>query len=255
MEDGTDGKGGTDAGGGCAPARFTLVDPETWPRREYFAYYFDRLKCRYSITAPLDITLLMRRRRQLRRRFFPILLYVVMRAVNRRDADGPCAPDSPDILDRGGNGAFRMAFDARGRLGRWNYCNPVYTVFHEEDASFSDLWSRWSPDFSLFYETVLDDMARYGGVRGLKGRPHTPENFCSVSSLPWLSFTSFAQDTYAESRLLFPLIRVGKHFVQGRKTLIPVALSVHHAVADGFHTSKLFHDMQTVADAAEQWLC
>ncbi|MCD7985265.1 MAG: chloramphenicol acetyltransferase, partial [Desulfovibrio sp.] len=208
-----------------------------------------------SITAPLDITLLMRRRRQLRRRFFPILLYVVMRAVNRRDADGSCAPDSPDILDRGGNGAFRMAFDARGRLGRWNYCNPVYTVFHEEDASFSDLWSQWSPDFSLFYETVLDDMARYGGVRGLKGRPHTPENFCSVSSLPWLSFTSFAQDTYAESRLLFPLIRVGKHFVQGRKTLIPVALSVHHAVADGFHTSKLFHDMQTVADAAEQWLC
>lgn len=107
----------------------------------------------------------------------------------------------------------------------------------------------------MFYETVLADMARYGNVRGIKGRHHTPENFCSVSSLPWLSFTSFAQDTYAESRLLFPLIRVGKHFVQGRNRLIPVAVSVHHAVADGFHTAGLFHDMQAVADTAERWLC
>lgn len=232
------------AGRDIAPAVFTPVDLENWPRREYFAYYFDRLKCRYSITATLDITRLMRRRRQLQRRFFPILLYVIMRAVNRQGDE-----------ENAGNSAFRMAFDVQGRLGRWSYCNPVYTVFHEDDATFSDLWSQWSPDFSVFYETVLADMAGYGDVRGIKGRARTPENFCSVSSLPWLSFTSFAQDTYAESRLLFPLIRVGKHFVQGRKRLIPVAVSVHHAVADGFHTAGLFHDMQAAADTTEQWLC
>lgn len=161
------------AGRDIAPAVFTPVDLENWPRREYFAYYFDRLKCRYSITATLDITRLMRRRRQLQRRFFPILLYVIMRAVNRQGDE-----------ENAGNSAFRMAFDVQGRLGRWSYCNPVYTVFHEDDATFSDLWSQWSPDFSVFYETVLADMARYGNVRGIKGRHHTPENFCSVSSLP-----------------------------------------------------------------------
>ena len=58
------------AGRDIAPAVFTPVDLENWPRREYFAYYFDRLKCRYSITATLDITRLMRRRRQVQRRFF-----------------------------------------------------------------------------------------------------------------------------------------------------------------------------------------
>lgn len=97
-------------------------------------------------------------------------------------------------------------------------------------------------------------MARWGQVKGLKARPDTPENFCSLSSLLWLSFISFAQDAYAESRLLAPLIRAGRHFPQGRKTLLPLGLSVHHAVADSFHTAKLYHDMQTVAGTAEQWL-
>lgn len=109
------------------------------------------------------------------------------------------------------------------------------------------------------FQRVLRNRAGgHGPLRqraGHQGATPTPENFCSVSSLPWLSFTSFAQDTYAESRLLFPLIRVGKHFVQGRNRLIPVAVSVHHAVADGFHTAGLFHDMQAVADTAERWLC
>lgn len=97
-------------------------------------------------------------------------------------------------------------------------------------------------------------MARYRDVRGLRARPDTAQNFCSVSSLPRLSFTSFAQDTYAESQRLFPLIRVGRHFPQGGKTLIPVAVCVHHAVADGFHTSRLFWRMQELANAAETWL-
>lgn len=257
---------------GAPRPAFTPVDPQSWPRREYFAYYFEKLKCRYSLTAHLDVSLLLRRRARLGRKFFPVLLYMIMSAVNKAATPEQHAAQSPapagaeeqerkrgpgpdlSVLERGGNEAFRMGFDQQGRLGFWDYCNPVYTLFHKDDLSFSDVWSSWTPDFSDFYESVLADMARWGRVKGLKARPGTPENFCSISSLPWLSFTSFAQDTYAESRLLAPLIRVGRHFTQGRKTLLPVGLSVHHAVADGFHTAKLYHDMQAVADTAGQWL-
>ena len=44
-------------------------------------------------------------------------------------------------------------------------------------------------------------MARFGNTAGITARPDKPANFCSISSLPWLSFTSFAQDTYAESSM------------------------------------------------------
>lgn len=35
---------------------FVKIDPETWPRREYFEHYFSAVPCTYSITVKLDIT-------------------------------------------------------------------------------------------------------------------------------------------------------------------------------------------------------
>ena len=255
------------------PARFVPIDLNAWPRQQYFDYYFSKIKCRYSITAQVDITGLMQARQG--RRFFPCLLYLLMAAVN-----GVPTPDAGGGANSGGEGGrrdsrpgsmplplsdsgwpgkdvsrvFRMAMDAAGNLGWWTFCNPVYTLFHQSDCSFSDVWSEWTADFSTFYFRVLDDMARYGGVAGVTARPDKPGNFCSVSSLPWLSFTSFAQDTYAESRMLFPLLRAGRHYEQNGRTLLPLAVCVHHAVADGYHTSWLFHQVQKLADASGLWL-
>ena len=61
-------------------ACFVPIDLGTWPRRQYFDYYFNKIKCRYSITAQVDITGLMQAREG--RRFFPCLLYLLMAAVN-----------------------------------------------------------------------------------------------------------------------------------------------------------------------------
>ena len=105
-------------------------------------------------------------------------------------------------------------------------------------------------DFSTFYDTVLRDMETYGGITGvIKARPGQPRNFCPVSCLPWLSYTAFAQDTYVENSLLFPLIKFGKYFERDGRLLLPFSVSVHHAVADGYHTCKLINDVQEmVAD-------
>ena len=141
-----------------------------------------------------------------------------------------------------------MSFDGEGRLGYWEEVVPCYTLFHPEDKTFTDIWSEYSDDFDTFYRTVVADMEQYGGVTGVvKARPGQPANFCPVSSLPWLSFTSFAQDTYTESPFLFPLIKFGKYFEQDGRTLIPVSVFVSHAVADGYHTCKLINDMQDIA--------
>ena len=254
-------------------ACFVPLNRETWPRQAYFDYYFNKIKCRYSITAQLDITAVMEARHG--RRFFPCLLYLLMAAINGCQLpgeeqqkpsnlqNGPRAvnqrmplpePESACWPGRDVSRAFRMGFDAQGTLGWWTFCHPLYTLFHENDCSFSDVWSEWTADFATFYARVVDDMARYGDTPGITARPDKPANFCSVSSLPWLSFTSFAQDTYAESRMLFPLLRAGRHLQQNGRVLLPLAVCVHHAVADGYHTSWLFSRMQHFADAAGLWL-
>lgn len=103
-------------------------------------------------------------------RFFPTLLYGLTRAVNQ----------SP---------AFCMGRDEHGQFGRYDTVSPSYTVFHPETERFTDLWTTYHPDFSVFYRRYLDDMARYG-TPGLP-KPGTPTNLFCVSALPWLHFRAF----------------------------------------------------------------
>ena len=92
----------------------------------------------------------------------------------------------------------------------WNFVVPAYTLFHEDDKTFSDVWSDYNEDFNTFYSNVVNDLNTYKDVKGIKAKPNQPKNFCSVSSIPWLSFSSFAQDTYEESDLYYSYERDGK---------------------------------------------
>lgn len=214
---------------------FHPVDWEAWPRRDHFKYYYNQIKCRYTLTAHIDIAPLRVFQKQRQLKFFPLMLYAVMRAVNE-------------------NKEFRMSFDADGRLGYWDEVVPCYTVFHDEDKTFSDIWSAYNADLHTFYKGVVADLKAYGETgRFVKAKPDQPPNFCPVSSVPWLHFTSFSQDTYAENSLLFPLIRFGKFEASGEKVLLPLAVSVHHAVADGYHTCRLINDIERIAGQLERY--
>lgn len=77
--------------------------------------------------------------------------------------------------------------------------------------------------------------------------PGRPADYCPVAALPRLSFTGFNQDTYAESALLFPLIRFGKYFRENDRMLLPPRLFVHHVVAGGYPGCKLISDIEDYA--------
>ena len=215
-------------------AIFKPIDIETWIRQPYFNYYKNTIKCKYTLNANIDITELRRITIQRNIKFFPTFLYVIARAVNQ-------------------NEEFRMSYNEKGQLGVWNFVVPSYTIFHDDDKTFSDIWSEYDVDFSVFYKTVLDDMQKYKDVKGIKAKNNCPPNFCPISSLPWLSFTGFAQDTYEPSDFLFPLIRFGKYTENGDRILIPIAVFVNHAVADGYHTSKLINDIQELVSNIQEW--
>lgn len=215
---------------------FHLINRETWERSIYFDYYYNQIKCKYTIHAAIDITELIRFKETYHLKFFPTMLYAVIKAVNR-------------------NKEFRMSFDENGQLGYWEEVVPSYTLFHAENHTFTDIWSEYNQDFTLFYRQVLADMETYRNVTGvIKARPNQPPNFCPISCLPWLSFTGFSQDTYTESPFLFPLIKFGKYFNQGHQILLPFSVFVSHAVADGYHTCKLINDLQEIVQNSTEWL-
>jgi chloramphenicol O-acetyltransferase type A len=214
---------------------FKKIDLDTWARKPYFDYYFYKIRTKYTLSTNIDITALLQVKTDKNLKFFPLILYAIMRAVNN-------------------NKEFRMSFDENGDLGYWNFVVSAYTIFHNDDKTFSDIWSDYYEDPYSFYNTIISDIEKYKNVKGVFARENRPANYCHVSSLPWLSFSAYSHDTYSESSLLFPLIRFGKYFEQNNKTLLPLAVFANHAIADGYHTSKLINEIQSFVDNVEIWM-
>ena len=205
---------------------FHKIVMDNWERREHYYYYRDFIKTRYNLCGEIDITGLLSQIREKRLHFYLVFLYVVIHTVN-------------EIKE------LRMCLDEDGALGYWDVCHPSYTIFHKDDLTFSDIWTEYSPDFQTFYERASQDMETFQDVKGIKAKPDTPPNFCPISCIPWISFTGFGSDTYAESNMLYPVILFGKyHENEKGQILLPLSIAVNHMVADGYHTCLFFQKIQ-----------
>lgn len=208
---------------------FHPVDPDCWPRGPQFEHYFIDVPCTYSMTGNLDITSLLLTVKEQGFRLYPVLIYGIARAVNARQE-------------------FRMSIDAQGRVGWSDTADPAYTVFHRDDNSFSSIWTEYCPDFQIFYSRCIADMAEYGDIHLLDAKPAGERKLFDISCIPWTSFTSFHLNLKNGYGHLAPIFTIGKYFSNGGRMLLPLALQVHHAVCDGYHTAGFFNDLQDWAD-------
>ncbi len=216
-------------------AGFHLVNMEKYERREHFEYYTSLVRTNYNLTANLDVSVLHKRMKEKKLRFYPTFIYAVMMGINQ-------------------NKEFRMQIDREGRLGYWDFLHPSYTIFHEDDQTFSDIWTEFDSEFSVFYRNAEEDIVRYGKRKGIKAKPDKPQNFCPISGVPWLHFTNYSCDTFTEPHMYFPVITFGKYLEKEGKVEIPLSVFVNHAVADGYHSCKLFNDIQSIVQKAEEWI-
>ena len=204
---------------------FTPIDRDRWARKEYFDHYFSQVPCTYSAVFKLDITNLRRRGQRL----YPTMLYHIAAEVNRREE-------------------FRTALDAQGRLGVYDQMHPCYTIFHKDSETFSNLWTEFTPDYDRFCEAYRQDMDTYGDRPGMMAKPDAPENTFPVSMIPWASFEGFNLNLQKGYDYLLPIFTMGRYYEADGKTLLPLAVQVHHAVCDGFHLCRFVNSLQERLD-------
>lgn len=200
---------------------FTPIDRETWPRTEYFDHCFSQVPCTYGAVFQLDITRIRRQGQKL----YPTMLYHIAGEVNRWEE-------------------FRTALNGAGQLGIYDRLHPCYTVFHPESETFSNLWTEYDPDYETFCAAYRRDMAQYSSHLGLEGKPGTPENTFPVSMLPWASFQGFNLNLQKGYDFLLPIFTMGKFQAENGRTLLPLAVQVHHGVCDGFHLCRFINGLQ-----------
>lgn len=207
---------------------FRKIDRTAWPRNEVFEHYFSTIPCTYSLTAKLDITNI--RAKQLR--LYPTMLHSITTVVNRHEE-------------------FRTAFDEADELGVYNELNPCYTVFHKDSETFSNLWTEYTPDLRDFIRRYEADLAAYGDNAAFIGKPGLPKNSFTVSMLLWTSFDGFNLNLQKGYAYTLPIFTLGKFFPESDRTLMPVALQVHHGVCDGFHACRFLNELQALLNDVE----
>lgn len=203
---------------------YRKIDLATWERRDHFDYYCHQLKCGYSLTVRMDVTNVYHFSKIQKKKFYGCFLYAASKTVNELDF-------------------LRMMIPEDGGVGVWDVSHPNFTVFHEDDHTFSDLWTSYDPDFEKFYHGFEEILTIYGDNRGIKGRPDQPANFFCISCVPWLDYSSYSTYSVGEPAL-FPIITFGKYTEQDGTYHLPVTLTISHASADGFHSSLFFQKLQ-----------
>lgn len=215
---------------------FYPIDMSSWERAEHYRIYKKLIRSAYNVTASIDVTALLLRIKKERLRFYPVFLYVLARAVNQYKE-------------------FRMGYNETGQLGYWDKVDVSYTIFHQDDKTFSDIWSVYSESFFDFYHAVCADMEKYKDCKGYRVKPFKPDACCPMSCTPWLSFSSVSFDTWSESPMLLPILTFGKYTQSNGVWMLPLSVYVSHAVADGYHTSCLFSSVQSLCACPDSWLC
>lgn len=214
---------------------FCKIDLENWDRKEYFEHYTSNVPCGFSVTADIDITILLEYVKKNGLMLYPVLIYMLSRLVNKYQE-------------------FRTCFNEEGELGYWSELNPSYTSFHNDNKSFSALWSEYNEDFAVFYQNYIHDLHDFGDKKGLMPKPNAPQNMFNISCLPWVNFTSFNLNLFKGGDYLLPIFTWGKYAEKEHKVLMPLSVQVHHGVCDGYHVGCLVNELQQMSDECSLWL-
>ena len=208
--------------------RYELVDLNTWSRGELFRFYIQRMRIVMSLTVDINVAPLVRFVKEHGLKFYPTMIWAVSRVVNS-------------------HAEFKYGWDGEGRLIRWDFISPSYADFHREDDAFTKLVTEYSPDLTAFHARFLADRERHREDRAvLEGQP--PNHF-DVSCLPWVRYRHFDVHVFDEGKFLAPVVTWGKYEAEGDRLVLPLTMNIHHAVADGFHLSRFFTDVQKLIDA------
>lgn len=218
------------------PPQFTPIDLSAWDRGQIFYYFSKMAPTGYSLTVKLDVTKMKAALDGVNLKFFPAYLWLVTKTLNLQ----------PE---------FRIA-EKDGQIGFYDFITPLYAAFHEDDKTFSLMWTEYDDNFSVFYDAYIRNQMLYGGNHGVLAQPGTlpPQNAYTVSCVPWISFQHFAVHRYANTPYFFPSIEAGKFIADNNRLMMPFSITCHHAATDGYHVSRFLEKLQSEADQFDKYV-
>nr|WP_245534409.1 CatA-like O-acetyltransferase [Xylanimonas cellulosilytica] len=210
------------------------LDLDTWPRRETFEHYFRRNRCTFAATVDVDVTALVGALPGSGRKTYPSQVWAIATVVNRHPA-------------------LRMSMSDDGVPGVWDRLDPMFTVLNPERETFCAVRVPYDADFAVFHDAATALLTEHRHATAMFPQGPPPDHTFDISSLPWTSFTGFALQVEHGWEHLRPIWTIGRFRESGGRTLMPLALQIHHAAADGLHAARALADLEQLL-AEPGWL-
>ncbi|MDQ4139089.1 MAG: CatA-like O-acetyltransferase, partial [Bacteroidota bacterium] len=114
-----------------------------------------------------------------------------------------------------------------------------------DDHTFGFSFLPYQPTFAEFLPLANQEIQTVKGGSGLCLTENTGRvDVIHFSSIPWITFTALTHArsfTYKDS---VPKISFGKYFPEQDKLWLPVSITVHHGLMDGYHVGQYLATFQ-----------
>jgi chloramphenicol O-acetyltransferase type A len=208
------------------------LDVANWSRRELFEFFIGYTNPYFNVCTQIDVTQLKQFVSERGTRTSLALHYFALRVANETEP-------------------FRYRL-RDGKVFVYDVVNGGTTVLLPNE-SFTYAYYDYHRDFETFVSEMGKNVEE---VRTGSGelKPTMRDDVIYHTTLPWISFTSFAHARNKGRGDSIPRIVFGKFSRQGDRLLMPLSVEVHHALMDGLHVGRYLAGFEEAMAAPEDFI-
>ncbi|WP_289045786.1 CatA-like O-acetyltransferase [uncultured Olleya sp.] len=198
------------------------LDINTWNRKQHFEH-FSKLKDPYfGVTIPFDVSKAYAYAKVNNVSFFGVYLHACMTAINAIE-----------------NFKYRIVDDAI------QICDTIHAsaTIMRSDKTFGFSFINYDTDLNVFLSNLSAEKRRIENSHDLFP-PVNANNCIHCSALPWVNFFGHKEPTSGAVESV-PKLAFAKAIKDNDQLMMNVAISVNHALVDGYHIglfSELFQE-------------
>jgi chloramphenicol O-acetyltransferase type A len=198
------------------------IDMQTWSRRNHFRFYSTVNHPHFNLCVNVDVTA-----------FYPF--------VKRNGYS--LTVSMVYLIARTSNGIPEFRQRIRGdQVVEHEIVNPGFTILIDNDL-FGFCAVDYVENFSEFARMAEKKIADVKARPDLENDPEK-DDVLYMTSIPWVSFTSFSHPMPLHPADSIPRFAWGKYFKESDTLKMPLSVQGHHAVMDGIHMGRFYETVQ-----------
>jgi chloramphenicol O-acetyltransferase type A len=194
----------------------TRIDPDTWIRKDHFAFFSQFEEPFFGFTVKIDSTEAYAFSKAKEYSFFLYSLHQSLIAVNQIP-EFRCR-----ILD--------------GEVWQYDKVNASPTI-NRPDGTFGYAYFDFETDFTTFASKAKKEIEKVQQSKGLITSV-TGDNIIHYSYIPWVDFTGLSHARIFGRQDSIPKICFGKMVEEGSRRYMPMSVHGHHGLMDGYHIGR-----------------